>query len=134
MAWPQRGDHEANAELLTSYLGEQALSGVVVLAAPAGDGPAADAAIRGVECVRHLVRIARELPEAPGEPPRLYVVARNAQSVVAEDVPNLEHAGLRGLVRAIGMEHPRLRATQIDVDGATDGEHVARQRGSHASL
>ena len=127
MAWPQRGDHEANTEMLTSYLGEQALRGVVVLADPAGDGTAADAAKRGVECVRHLVRIARELPEAPGEPPRLYVVARNAQSVVADDVPNLEHAGLRGLMRAIGMEHPRLRATQIDVDGATDGEQVARQ-------
>ena len=127
MAWPQRGDHEANAELLTSYLGEQALSGVVVLAAPAGDGPAADAAIRGGEAVRHLVRIARELPEAPGEPPQLYVVARNAQSVVADDVPNLEQAGLRGLVRVIGMEHPRLRATQIDVDEETNAERLARQ-------
>jgi NADPH:quinone reductase-like Zn-dependent oxidoreductase/NAD(P)-dependent dehydrogenase (short-subunit alcohol dehydrogenase family)/acyl carrier protein len=74
-----------------------------------------------------LVRIARELPEVPGEPPRLYVVARNAQSVVAEDIPNLEHAGLRGLVRAIGMEHPRLRATQIDIDETADGEQLARQ-------
>jgi polyketide synthase 5 len=127
MEWPQRCDHEANAELLTSYFGEQGLTGVVVLTGPTNGSPDAEAGIRGGECVRHLVRIARELPELPGEPPRLYVVARNAQSVVAEDIPNLEQAGLRGLVRAIGMEHPRLRATQIDIDEATDGEQLARQ-------
>jgi polyketide synthase 5 len=126
MAWPQRCDHEANAELLASYLGEQRLTGVVVLTGPT-NGPDSEAGLRGGECVRHLVRISRELPEAPGEPPRLYVVARNAQRVVADDVPNLEQAGLRGLVRVIGMEHPRLRATQIDVDAATDGEQLARQ-------
>jgi polyketide synthase 5 len=74
-----------------------------------------------------VVRIARELPDAPGEPLRLYVVARNAQSVVAEDVPNLAQAGLRGLVRVIGMEYPRLRATQIDIDETTDSEQLARQ-------
>jgi NADPH:quinone reductase-like Zn-dependent oxidoreductase/acyl carrier protein len=55
------------------------------------------------------------------------VVAHNAQTVVAEDIPNLEHAGLRGLVRVIGMEHPRLRATQIDVDDATNAEQLSRQ-------
>ena len=36
----------------------------------------------GAEQVRHLVRIARELPEIPGEPPRLYVVTRDAQTVL----------------------------------------------------
>jgi acyl transferase domain-containing protein len=126
MSWPQGGDHEANAELLGSYLNEQAFAGVVVMTGPT-DGADGEAGIRGGEVVRHVVRIARELPEVPGEPPRLYVVARNAQSVVAEDIPNLEHAGLRGLVRAIGMEHPRLHATQIDVDESADGEQLARQ-------
>jgi polyketide synthase 5 len=127
MAWSQRADHEANAELLASYLGEQAFTGVVVLTEPTNGSPNGKAGVRGGDCVRHLVWLARELPEAPGEPPRLYVVARNAQCVVTEDVPNLEHAGLRGFVRVIGMEHPRLRATQIDVDDATDGEQLARQ-------
>ena len=42
-------------------------------------------------------------------------------------MPNLEQAGLRGLVRVIGMEHPRLRATQIDIDETTDSEQLARQ-------
>jgi polyketide synthase 5 len=77
--------------------------------------------------VAQLVRITRELPETPGELPRLYVVTRNAQTVVAGDVANLEQAGLRGLIRVIGTEHPQLRATQIDVDDATDAEQLARQ-------
>ena len=63
----------------------------------------------------------------PASAPRLYVVTRDAQTVVAGDVPNLEQAGLRGLIRVIGTEHPHLRATQIDVDEATDAEQLARQ-------
>ena len=84
-------------------------------------------AVRGSEYVRHLVRIARELPEISGESPRLYVVTRNAQTVLADDALNLEQAGLRGLLRVIGAEHPHLRTTHIDVDEHTDAEQVARQ-------
>ena len=40
---------------------------------------------------------------------------------------NLEQAGLRGLLRVIGSEHPLLRVTQIDVDEHTDAEQVAQQ-------
>jgi polyketide synthase 5 len=127
MAWPQHGDHRVNTELLTSYLREQVLSGVVVVPDGSDGGAVGDATIQGGDHVRHLVRITRELPEAPGEPPRLYVVTRGIQSVVAQDIPSLEHAGLRGFVRAIGMEHPRLRASQIDVDEATGVEQLARQ-------
>ena len=36
--------------------------------------------------------------------------------MLADDCANLEQAGLRGLMRVIGAEHPHLRATQIDVD------------------
>ena len=64
---------------------------------------------------------------SPASSPRLYVVTRNAQTVLAGDVANLEQAGLRGLMRVIGTEHPHLRATQIDVDEATDAEQLARQ-------
>ena len=71
--------------------------------------------------VRHLVRIAREIAETrrttaapvrrdPKRPDR--VAGRRA---------NLEQAGLRGLMRVIGTEHPHLRATQIDMDEDTDG-------------
>ena len=60
------------------------------------------------------MRIARELPDIPAEPPRLYVVTGGAQTVLADDPVNLEQAGLRGLMRVIGNEHPELRPTQID--------------------
>ncbi|MGV0853564.1 sulfolipid-1 biosynthesis phthioceranic/hydroxyphthioceranic acid synthase [Mycolicibacterium phlei] len=126
MAWPVNAEHEAQVELLTSYLGERLVTGVVVVPGAAQDVDA-DSGVRGVENVRHLVRIARELPELPGEPPRLYVVARNAQQVLPEDVPSLEHAGQRGLMRALGMEYPRLRPTQIDVDDVTSGTQLAAQ-------
>ncbi|MGH3583316.1 MAG: SDR family NAD(P)-dependent oxidoreductase, partial [Mycobacterium sp.] len=65
--------------------------------------------------------------EVSGQVPRLYVVTRNAQTVVAGDVPNLEQAGVRGLVRVICIEQPHLRATQIDVDDATGAEQLAQQ-------
>ena len=82
---------------------------------------------RGREHVRHLVRIARELPELPAEPPRLYVVTRAAQAVLPDDQVNLDQAGLRGLLRVIGAEHPQLRPTQIDVDDDSDPEQMARE-------
>ena len=86
-----------------------------------------ECAVRGGEYVQHVVRIARELPDIAGEPPRLYVVTRNAQTVLADDGANLEQGGLRGLLRVIGTEHPHLRTTHIDIDEHTDAEQVARQ-------
>ena len=83
--------------------------------------------VRGGEYVQHVVRIARELPEIAGQAPRLYVVTRNAQTVLADDRANLEQGGLRGLLRVIGAEHPHLHTTHIDVDEQTDAEQVARQ-------
>jgi polyketide synthase 5 len=73
------------------------------------------------------VRIARELPEVLGEAPRLYAVTRGAQTVLSDDCANLEQAGLRGMLRVIGAEHPYLRTTHIDVDEQTDAEQLARQ-------
>lgn len=73
------------------------------------------------------MRIARELADTEGEAPRLYVVTRNAQTVLADDRPNLEQAGLRGLLRVIGAEYPQLRPSQIDVDDSTDAKLVAQQ-------
>ncbi len=71
--------------------------------------------------------IARELSDLPGAVPRMYVVTRGAQRVLADDCVNLEQGGLRGLLRTIGAEHPHLRATQIDVDEQTGVEQLARQ-------
>ena len=128
MRWPQHADHRRDAEQL-------ARSSALPASSPASSSspdrrtatPTRSAPCAGREYVQHLVRIARELSEIAGETPRLYVVTRNAQTVLAGDRPNLEQAGLRGLMRVIGTEYPHLRATQIDVDDATDAEQLARQ-------
>jgi polyketide synthase 5 len=127
MCWPPHADHDSNGEQLGNHLIAGGFTGVVILTGPRNGDAIDQSPLLGRECVQHLVRITRELPEIRGELPRLYVVTRNAQTVVASDVANLEQAGLRGLMRVIGTEYPHLRATQIDVDEATDAEQLARQ-------
>ena len=100
---------------------------MVILTGPQNGDAADQSPLLGREYVEHLVHITRELSESAAGSPRLYVVTRNAQTVVAGDVANLEQAGLRGLMRVIGAEHPHLRAAQIDLDEATDAEQLAQQ-------
>ena len=125
--WPQQADDTSNAEQLGNQLRAGGFAGVVILTGPKNGDAEDRSPLLGREYVQHLVRITRELPEIPGELPRVYVVTRNAQNVAAGDVANLEQAGLRGLMRVIGAEHPHLRATQIDVDETTNAEQLARQ-------
>jgi polyketide synthase 5 len=127
VCWPHQTDYSSNREQLGSHLRAGRFTGVVTLTAPKNGDADHKSPLLAREYVQHLVRITRELPEIPGEPPRVYVVTRNAQTVVPGDVANLEQAGLRGLVRVIGTEHPHLGATQIDVDEATDAEQLAQQ-------
>ncbi|WAJ46836.1 sulfolipid-1 biosynthesis phthioceranic/hydroxyphthioceranic acid synthase [Mycobacterium sp. Aquia_216] len=101
--------------------------GVVVLTGPAAEGNGEQSPARGREQVRRLVRIARALTESADEPPRLYVVTRNAQTVLSDDRPNLDQAGLRGLMRVIAAEDAHMRATQIDLDEGADAAQVVRQ-------
>ncbi len=127
ICWRQHGDHSAAAEVLRRQLGEGGIAGVVVATGPKNGEADADRAVIGGEYVQHVVRIARELSEISGESPRLYVVTRNAQAVLAGDCVNLEQGGLRGLLRVIGTEYPHLWATHIDVDERPGAEQVARQ-------
>ncbi|HVQ48627.1 MAG TPA: sulfolipid-1 biosynthesis phthioceranic/hydroxyphthioceranic acid synthase, partial [Mycobacterium sp.] len=127
MCWPPHADHASNAEQLRNQLRAGGFAGVVILTGSENGDAADQSPLLGRECVQHLVHITRELVEIPGELPRLYVVTRNTQTVVASDVANLEQAGLRGLMRVIGTEHPHLRTTQIDVDEAADAVQLARQ-------
>ncbi|MGE2813699.1 sulfolipid-1 biosynthesis phthioceranic/hydroxyphthioceranic acid synthase [Mycobacterium heidelbergense] len=127
MCWPHGADHAANSAQLENHLRAAEFTGVVILAGPKNGRPEDRSPLLGREYVEHVVRIARGLPEIAGQPPRLCVVTRGAQAVLAGDRPNLEQAGLRGLLRVIGAEHPHLRATQIDVDADTDSEHLAQQ-------
>lgn len=117
----------AELEPLRAQLRARSFTGVVVLCGPVGSAPDDGGLEQGREQVRHLVRLARELPELEGELPRLFVVTRQAQWVCSDDDVNLEQAGLRGLLRVIGSEHQLLRTTQIDVDEHTQGEQVAAQ-------
>lgn len=126
MSWPQRADHQRNAAQLREHLATDGFDGVVVVTGPRNGSLDDELAVRGGESVRHLVRIVRELPDVPGEP-RLYVVTSDAQTVRNGEQANLEQAGLRGLMRVLGTEHPELRATQIDVDEHTEGEQLAQQ-------
>jgi len=127
MCWPPHADHTSTTKQLREQLTTVGFTGLVILTGPT-NGDAEDQFPQlGCEHVQHLVRITRELPDFPAQLPRLYVVTRNAQTVVAGDVPNLEQAGLRGLIRVIGNENPHLQATQIDMDDATDAEQLTRQ-------
>lgn len=127
MSWPDQEDDSETCEQLANHLRTGRFTGVVILMSPNNGDHAEQSPLLGREYVRHMVHITRELPEINGELPRLYVVTRNAQTVVAGDVANLDQAELRGLFRVIGTEHPHLAATQIDLDAATDTEQVARQ-------
>ena len=127
LSWPHRADHLGIAERLRAEIEKGGYAGVVVLTEPKNGNPDEEGAVRGGDYVRHVVRIARELPEIQGQSPRLYVVTRNAQKVLSEDLPNLEQGGLRGLLRVIGAEHPHLHTTHIDVDEQTSAEQVVRQ-------
>ena len=129
VSWPVQGDHEAAGAALRAQLGAGGPTGVVVLAGPADSDDVSDqeCAARGGDYVAHVVRIARELAEFDGASPRLYVVTRNAQTVVPEDCANLEQGGLRGLLRVIGTENPHLRTTHVDVDEQTNVEQLTRQ-------
>lgn len=127
MSWPHQADDTAMAAELNSQLRRGGFTGVVVLTGPKNGHPPDQAPQLGFEYVQHLVRITRGLPDAPGEPPRLYVLTRASQAVRPGEQPNLEQAGLRGLMRVIGTEHPHLRATQIDVDDSVDAPRLAQQ-------
>ncbi|BBX73765.1 type I polyketide synthase [Mycobacterium shinjukuense] len=123
MSWPRDCDHVAQAERLRGRLHPGGFDGVIVVTGPMNG---TTRAARDCFYVQQLVRIARAVISTADNPPRLYVITRGAQAVLADDRINLEQAGLRGLVRVIGAEHPHLHITHIDVDEHTDAGRVAR--------
>jgi polyketide synthase 5 len=127
LSWPWRADHRAMAERLRGEIGKGRYARVVVITEPKSGDADGESAARSGEYVRHMVRIARELPNTEGPSPRLYVITGNAQKVLPGDAPNLDQGGLRGLLRVIGVEHPHLHTTHIDVDEHTRADQVARQ-------
>lgn len=127
LCWPTHAEHAVTAGELVRLLRAGAFRGVVIQTDDSEhDADGRSAAVSGCRWVQHLVRIIREMTEIPGELPRLYVVTHGAQHVLPEDAPNLAQAGLRGLLRVIGTEHPHLRTTQIDMDAGTGPAQLAR--------
>ena len=125
MDWPIGADPDSQGELLRSHLDERGCGAIVIRTGHERRGP--NVAAEGAAYVRHITRIVRNLPEVEGLTARLFVVTRNAQSVLADDAVNLELAGLRGLIRVVGTEMPHQAACQIDVDDRTSVELVVRQ-------
>jgi acyl transferase domain-containing protein/acyl carrier protein len=117
----------ADTEVLARDLAADGLTGVVIVTAPAPCDPDEGCLSRGRELVQHVVRIARELSDTDGQPPRLYVITRNAQTVTRHDRVNLDQGGVRGLVRVIGAEQAALRPTQIDIDARTTADQLAQE-------
>ncbi|MGW7820240.1 sulfolipid-1 biosynthesis phthioceranic/hydroxyphthioceranic acid synthase [Streptomyces puniciscabiei] len=117
--WPVSGT--------ASTLSEEAWHGVVLLCPRPSGLVGADAIARGRDLVQSVVEVAQELAAADGTPPRLYGITQSAQPVLPGDLVNLEHAGIRGLLRVIGAEFPDLRATQIDLDADPDRGSVAKR-------
>lgn len=117
----------ADGAVSAAELAGPRLAGVVVITAAGAGEPDAGCLARGRELVGQVVRIARELSDTDGTPPRLYIITHNAQNVTPHDRLNLDQGGLRGLLRVIGSEQPALRPTQIDVDARTSAEDLVQE-------
>ncbi len=117
----------ADTDVAARDLTADGVTGVAMVAPRASGDPNVGCLTRGRDLVQHVVHIARELSDTDGQPPRLYVVTRNAQAVTRHDRVNLDQGGVSGLVRVIGAEQAPLRPTQIDVDHHTAAEQLAQE-------
>ena len=128
MTWPQKADHRANAERLSRQLAAGDSTGVVVLTGPKNGNPDDLCGYRGRDYVRAP---GAHRPRAAGNPGRTAsLVCRDQECperLWPPTDPTWSRAGCADLIRVIGTEHPHLRATQIDLDEATDAEQLARQ-------
>ncbi|MDO0939350.1 SDR family NAD(P)-dependent oxidoreductase [Streptomyces sp. DG2A-72] len=127
--WAVLGDGPAGLGLDTVFAGPGALGAALdagraappVVLLPAYDGdddgtPVPERARRAVQ--RTLESVQAWLNDERVAGSRLVVVTRGAVAVGAEDVPDLVHAGVWGLVRSAQTENPdRLVLVDLDPDG-----------------
>ncbi len=71
------------------------------------------------------VYVAQALAGSDIEPPRLWLVTRDAQQVHYESLA-AEESPLWGLGKVIQLEHPELQCTRIDLDNSSSKEDQAR--------
>ncbi|MFE9775280.1 SDR family oxidoreductase [Streptomyces sp. NPDC005931] len=103
-------------------------SGVVLVA---WEGPIEPADV--VECAERRVRsvllsvsgLLRACDAARTSPPPLTVVTVRGRSTRDDEAPDPVQTALRGLVRAVRMERPELRARIVDLDGTGGGVPLA---------
>ena len=127
MGWPPRVDEVSSTAQLDEQLRAGAFVGVAIVTGPTTRDADERGPQTGREYVQHLVHVTRELAQMSGQLPHVFVVTRAAQAVLADDIPNLEQGGLRGLLRVIGAEHPHLHPVHIDIDEDTGADQLARQ-------
>lgn len=127
LRWPAEGVDATSGQMLESTMRVGGVTGVVVLAPPPARSFDDQGLVAEPHQVRRLVHIARRVAIDPVETPRFFVVSQGAQAVGSEDPINLEHGGLRGLLRVIAAEYPQLHPTQIDLDEETDPALVAAE-------
>lgn len=83
--------------------------------APSSGAALEDAALRGCVAVLDLVHACGDV--AWSDPPRLFILTRNAkQADVSDEQIEPAQAPITGLARVAAIEHRELRVTQVDVD------------------
>ncbi|NEC67591.1 type I polyketide synthase [Streptomyces sp. SID9727] len=101
---------------------------VVYLPASSGAGDRSPDSLARAQVAR-LVEVTRGAARTAGggAAARLWTLTRTAQRIAPGDRPDLGQAGLRGLVRVLGYEHPELRPAVLDVDPDTPVAEVAAE-------
>ncbi len=88
------------------------------------DESAADLAAAATSRSVAIMQLARAIA-ARGLPARIWVLSRGAQQVTAADATvDPAQAATHGLVRALGLEHPELHATCLDLDSGAGAEEL----------
>ncbi|AVV47980.1 hypothetical protein C6376_40130 [Streptomyces sp. P3] len=76
--------------------------------------PASETTLHEVQAAAHVARLLLSAPpQTP--PPRLWLVTRNAVCAAPGEAPHPDQACLRGLIRAMALERPELRACLVDI-------------------
>ncbi len=91
------------------------------------DAPAEPEAERGAACVSALHLVQALAQAGWRDAPRLWLVTRGAQAVGPEPRRlSLTQATLWGFGRTVGLEHPALRCTLVDLDPAGGSDEAVR--------
>ncbi|MBZ4319960.1 type I polyketide synthase [Streptomyces huiliensis] len=120
------GDAPTPAELLAD--GERGRAGVVFLPASTADGEPPEPVRSARHHTTRLLELARTLAALETERPlRLWALTLQGEAVRQGEAPDLAQAGLRGALRTLGHEYPRLSPSFLDTDPHTPLRHLARE-------